>query len=332
MATINLGKVRDKITSIEWTSNSDGMSQGTAGTDDTYTVYTEQSPGGAGTFTVHNGADASILLVSGSYSSIKDGINACATALFDLSGSSLYDTTAYTTLSNGDVLYCDFASPYFDGVLFRCGRLSGYAKLDGYGGVGLFIDQKIYDLGSFSTAGAGFIQAKSLYASIYGSGTSDTTSRVLMRFHCTADGGSDWIITSSDTSHELQGIHSAKGNFIARNISEYADTNPDSVWVAHFGKPVVEFGPYSTTSDALAGLLAAFPDKSVNIVGGHCYVATTVGGGGQEYQNRQAFVNVTFGNNVGSAASSMTVKVLDSSGNWVDWSSAYGNLYIDVAM
>lgn len=52
MATVNLGQVRDKITSISRTSGT-----GAAGTTDTYTVYTECSPGGAGTFTVYNGAN-----------------------------------------------------------------------------------------------------------------------------------------------------------------------------------------------------------------------------------------------------------------------------------
>lgn len=52
MATTNLGQVRDKITSIEKTSGT-----GAAGTTDTYTIKTECSPNGAGTFTVYNGAD-----------------------------------------------------------------------------------------------------------------------------------------------------------------------------------------------------------------------------------------------------------------------------------
>lgn len=56
MATTNLGQVRDKITSIEKTSGT-----GAAGTTDTYTIKTECSPNGAGTFTVYNGADGQTL-------------------------------------------------------------------------------------------------------------------------------------------------------------------------------------------------------------------------------------------------------------------------------
>ena len=57
MPTTNLGQVRDKITAIEWTSNSAGQPQGTAGTVDTYTIKTECSPAGAGTFSIVNGND-----------------------------------------------------------------------------------------------------------------------------------------------------------------------------------------------------------------------------------------------------------------------------------
>lgn len=51
MATVNLGQVRDKITAITKT----GTTGGTAPTD-IYTIYTECSPAGVGTFQVKNGA------------------------------------------------------------------------------------------------------------------------------------------------------------------------------------------------------------------------------------------------------------------------------------
>lgn len=54
MATVNLGQVRDKITAITKT--------GTSGNVDTYTVYTECSPGGAGTFQVTNGVSSFVFL------------------------------------------------------------------------------------------------------------------------------------------------------------------------------------------------------------------------------------------------------------------------------
>ena len=86
MPSTNLGQVRDKITAIDWTSNSASQAQGSAGTVDTYTVKTECSPSGAGTFTVSNGtngtpgtngingtngADAASLVGSGSLSIIS---------------------------------------------------------------------------------------------------------------------------------------------------------------------------------------------------------------------------------------------------------------------
>lgn len=52
MASINLGQVRDKITSVSRTSGT-----GQPGQTDTYTIYTECSPSGAGTFNVYNGTN-----------------------------------------------------------------------------------------------------------------------------------------------------------------------------------------------------------------------------------------------------------------------------------
>lgn len=67
MATINLGQVRDKITSITRTNGS-----GAPGTDDTYTIKTECSPNGAGTFSVHNGSDIFVHVSNAQYSAVEE--------------------------------------------------------------------------------------------------------------------------------------------------------------------------------------------------------------------------------------------------------------------
>ena len=64
MSQSNLGQVRDKITSIVRTQGT-----GQAGQTDTYTIYTECSPSGAGTFQVTNGADGSPRKVASGVSS-----------------------------------------------------------------------------------------------------------------------------------------------------------------------------------------------------------------------------------------------------------------------
>ena len=80
MATVNLGQVRDKITAITKT----GSTGGTAPVD-IYTVYTECSPQGVGTFQVKNGKSDFVEVGAGEQ---WQGINEFCALVEDMAGTS----------------------------------------------------------------------------------------------------------------------------------------------------------------------------------------------------------------------------------------------------
>lgn len=262
MAVTNLGQVRDKITSIARTSGT-----GAPGTDDTYTIYTECSPAGAGTFTVHNGADGStVLATSTPLNDIGQMLDLCQTTVYlNLTDSQKRATTAVAVMDTGLVIYANWAGKEtgssYDTFTFRVGPVSGSGKCGSNNTHSIYYDQKNYYLGNYTYPAEGFRDAKAVMNAVGASSSGVLESPVKLTFHTTSEGGKNWVITAAGEYKTLYGYSISGGDFIARNTSSASDSSVSSVWVIEWMPQARNqlIGPFSSVADLKTALGSIYP-------------------------------------------------------------------------
>ena len=263
MPSTNLGQVRDKITSIEWVSNSASQPQGTAGTVDTYVVKTECSPNGAGNFTVSNGQNGTNGINGADGLSIKSSIeitgqstlltwlnaNTSVSHIVSIfgraSGASSYEILqpAFTLSGqpNTDPTISAISLFKTSGTELTASEYSSYSFTVVYYGTGDEIPQG-YDLGQKYTLDALFADALTLYRS----GTfADIVKKFPFCFGRKVNVNVTifpWSVTNTASAFF----------YLDDGVFGYV-TTPDAgtTWVYHFPQNGYNLGAQSTIGDAI---------------------------------------------------------------------------------
>lgn len=348
MGSVNLGQVRDKITSIRRTSGN-----GEAGTTDTYTVYTECSPGGAGTFDVYNGANGASGADGADGADGRDGVDgaiknvgtltdngpgqdwyrAVNSAISDMTEEQIMATTFYGTIYPGGgyiahtkVLFKSLEKPT---RIANTDRIYWYTYEGGSGimfklrgSVYVIKDGKLYN-GASSSSG---LQA-AINQAFYGVDTEfgfDGYETVGL------DSSRNYEVTvhnrlSTSYPQKIYASEKTRGPFFATRASSSDD------WVIKYEKPIKVLGPYTSASSLVDGLKSEFSDQAKPILSMVSERAPTSGGGTIQIARQVMF---SFGYPIGGASTSdqyVVLKVFDSTGALKDWSySNDGSIYVYV--
>ena len=336
MATVNLGQVRDKITAITKT----GTTGGTAPTD-IYTIYTECSPGGVGTFQVKNGASNFVDVgASNQFQGINEfcdlvesvggpmGPSASANCIFYAYDSDHHETfIAFGGFISGST--CTIVGyDVTKGHPFRAlrpyqGTFSHvYTDVDTYA----YIDQTNYnDLDVMCNNAFAYLNQAyesvadnrwKRYIAHKGSQVNPTSVYTFVSFAGNTD--PDYPIVK-----KLYG-YSEKGGFFCAVYSVTDDT-----WYWHNNTPE-KLGPFTSASNLKIALLDLENSGfQFNILSASVIAQTTTGGGDTITTTYPAFVY--FEHSADSPSSSaVLVFYLNSSGVMTAWNDTPGKLYLMV--
>ena len=324
MATVNLGQVRDKITAITKT--------GSIGNVDIYTVYTECSPAGVGTFQVTNGVSSFVFL-----NNDPQGIdNFCTDVETAYGGVSVLDRAKYIyydQAQNGEI-YIAFGGftagstctivgyDVTNGHPFRAfrpyqGTFSHVYTDDAYY---TYRDQTFYTPGSGRTTM--FNNAYAYFTSAWSSGTLESKGKKYVAIEGSSATQEDiWTFLGFGVAggSTLYG-YSVKNGF----FSVFKKTGASS-WEATYNAPV-KWGPYNDL-DNLAQDIDALQSGGVPYAILSVFTSLEVAsGGGTIYRTKQCLFNYEY---LEGNASDIDLYFIDN-GSIVHWANAatHGEVYV----